>query len=178
MFADLGPRHLTHEVRSTLMSEVMAIVNSRPLVPVSTDPTMPDILTPNTLLTQKSLALQAIPGEFTATDLCKHNKQWRQVQHLANVFWSTWRKEFLPTLQPRRKWEAESRSLEEGDLVLLRSKDVARNEWPLARVSKAHKGTDGKVRKLDLVTSKDGVKHTYTRPVTEVVLLKTVNDLK
>jgi hypothetical protein len=177
MLADLGSRRLTHEVLSTLLTEVMAIVNNRPLVPVSTDPTMPDILTPNTLLTQKSLALQAIPGEFTANDLCKHNKQWRQVQYLANVFWSRWRKEFLPTLQPRRKWEAEAQSLEEGDLVLLRSKDVTRNKWPLARVSKAYEGTDGKVRKVDLTTSKDGVKHTYTRLVTEVVLLKTVDDL-
>ena len=86
MLADLGSLHLTHEVLSTLMAEVMAIVNSRPLLPVSTDPTMPDILTPNMLLTQKSLVLQVIPGEFTANDLCKHNKQWRQVQHLANFF--------------------------------------------------------------------------------------------
>ena len=43
MLADLGPRHLTHEVLSTLMAEVMAIVNSRTLVPVSTDPTIPDM---------------------------------------------------------------------------------------------------------------------------------------
>ena len=104
MLAELGPRHLTHEILSTPMAEVTAIVNSRPLVPVSTDPTMPEILTPSTLLTQKSSTLKAIPGEFTATDLCKHSKQWRHVPHLANLFWSKWRKEFLPTLQPRRKW--------------------------------------------------------------------------
>ena len=97
MLAELGPRYLTHEVLSTLMAEVTAIVNSRRLVPVSTDPTMPEILTPSTLLTQKSSTLKAIPGEFTAVDLCKHNKQWRNLQHLANLFWAKWRKEFLPT---------------------------------------------------------------------------------
>ena len=86
MLAELGPRHLTHEILSTLMAEVTAIVK----VPVSTDPTMPEILTPSTLLTQKSSTLKAIPGQFTATDLCKHNKQWRHVQHLANLFWSKW----------------------------------------------------------------------------------------
>ena len=178
MLADLGSRHLTHEVLTTLMAEVMAIVNSRPLVPVSTDPTMPEILTPSTLLTQKTSTLKAIPGEFTATDLCKHNKQWRHVQHLANVFWSKWRKEFLPTLQPRRKWQEEVPNLEAGDLVLLRCKDVARNEWPLARVIKAYKSADGKVRKLNLITTRDGAKHIYTRPVTEVVLLRNVHELK
>ena len=177
MLAELGSRHLTHEVLSTLMAEVMAIVNSRPLVPVSTDPTMPEVLTPATLLTQKTSTLKAIPGEFTATDLCKHNKQWRHVQHLANVFWSKWRKEFLPTQQPRRKWQEDVRNLEAGDLVLLRCKDVARNEWPLGRVTKAYKSEDGKVRKLDLTTTKDGAKHVYTRPVTEVVLLRNVREL-
>ena len=85
MLAELGPRHLTHEILTTLelMAEDTAIVNSRPLVPVCTDSTMPVIFTPSTLLTQKSPTLKAIPGEFTAADLCKLNKQCRHVQHLA-----------------------------------------------------------------------------------------------
>ena len=45
---------LTHEVLVTFMAEVCAIVNSRPLVPVSTDPDDPQILSPATLLTQKT----------------------------------------------------------------------------------------------------------------------------
>ncbi len=44
---------LTHEILVTLMAEVMAIINARPLVPVSTDPDSPEILTPVLLLTQK-----------------------------------------------------------------------------------------------------------------------------
>lgn len=175
MLADLGPRRLTHEVLSTLMAEITAIVNNRPLVPVSSDPSVPEILTPSTLLTQKSSTLKATPGKFTQTDL--QAKQWRQVQYLANIFWSRWRKEFLPMLQPRTKWETELPNLKEGDLVLLRCKEVARNEWPLARVTKAYQSVDGKVRKVELVTAKDGSKHTYTRPVTEVILLKTVDEL-
>ncbi|CAB4010014.1 Hypothetical predicted protein [Paramuricea clavata] len=126
----------------------------------------------------KTSTLKAIPREFGATDLCKHNKQWRHVQHLANVFWSKWRKEFLPTLQPRRKWQEEVPNLEAEDLVLLRCKDVAGNEWPHARVIKAYKSADGEVRKLNLITTRDGAKHIYTRPVTEVVLLRTVHELK
>ena len=94
--ADVGPTRLTHEVLCTLMAEVMAIVNNRPLVPVSSDPSMPDVLTPSMVLTQKPSSLKAAPGKFGQKDLCRSNKQWRQVQHLANVFWSRWRKEFLP----------------------------------------------------------------------------------
>ena len=168
--ADLGPICFTHEVLTTLMAEVTAIVNARPLVPVPSDPEMPEILTPITLLTQKSRALKSMPGNFSSTDL--YSKQWRQVQHLANMFWTRWRKEYLPTIQPRRKWQNEARNLEEGDLVLLRCKESPRNYWPLARITKAYVSADSKVRKVDLVTAKDGSTKSYTRPVTEVILLR------
>ena len=42
---------------------------------------------------------------------------------------------------------------------------------------KAQESADGKVRKVELLTAKDGVKHMYSRPVNEVVLLKTVDEL-
>lgn len=104
VLADLGPKRFTHEVLTTLMAEVTAIVNARPVLPVPSDPEMPEILTPATLLTQKSRALKSIPGNFSSTEL--YSKQWRQVQHLANMFWTRWHKEYLPTLQPRRSGKA------------------------------------------------------------------------
>lgn len=176
ILADLGPIRLTHEVLTTLMAEVTAIVNARPLVPVPSDPEMPEILTPATLLTQTSRALKSMPGNFSSTDL--YSKQWRQVQYLANVFWTHWRKEYLLTLQPRRKWQNETRNLEEGDLVLLHCKESPRNYWPLARITKAYASADSKVRKVDLVTAKDGSRKSYTRPVTEVILLRREKDFE
>ena len=170
VLADLGPKRLTHEVLTTLMAEVTAIVNARPLLPVPSDPEMPEILTPATLLTQKSRALKSIPGNFSSAEL--YSKQWRQVQHLANMFRTRWRKEYLPTLQPRRKWQGETRNLEERYLVLFHCKESPRNYWPLARITKAYVSADGKVRKVDLVTAKDGSTKSYTRPVTEVILLR------
>jgi hypothetical protein len=87
MLSELPSKRLTHKVLSTLMAEITAIVNNRPLIPVSNDPKAPEILTP---LTQKPTALTATPGQFTLKDL--HTAQWRQVQYLANVFWSRWQK--------------------------------------------------------------------------------------
>ena len=173
---DTSPTHLTHEVLSTLMAEVKAIVNARPLVPVPTDPDMPEILTPSNLLTQKSQSLKAAPGNFSQADL--YSRQWRQVQYLANVFWARWRKEYLPMLQPRRMWQHATRNLEKGDLVLLRSKELPRNSWPLARITKTYVTDDGKVRKVDLVTAKDSTKKSYTRPVTKVILLRSEADFE
>lgn len=87
---------LTHEVLCTLIAEVTGIINARPLLPVSVDPQQPFILFASMLLTQKSGVLPP-PGEFTDKDL--YSKQWRQVQALANYFWSRWSREYLPSLQ-------------------------------------------------------------------------------
>ena len=51
--SDKTSKHLTNEVLSTLMAVVSAIINARPLVPVSNDQDCPDILSPALLLTQK-----------------------------------------------------------------------------------------------------------------------------
>ena len=128
---------------------------------------------PSTLLAQKSRGLKSIPGNFSSTEL--YSKQWRQVQHLANMFWTRWRKEYLPTLQPRReeaKRDQEPRGRRFG------CNESPRNYWPLARITKPYVSTDGKVRKVDLVTAKEGSTRSYTRPVTEAILLKSEKDFE
>ena len=169
MLAEVPSKHLTHEVLTTLMAEVSAIANARPLVPVSSDPEVPEILTPSTLLTQKPQQLKPPTGDFNARDL--YSAQWRHVQHLANIFWYRWRKEYLQTLQRRRKWQDVTHNLKQDDLVLLCSKDTPRNDWPLARITSAQADRDGKVRKVDLVTTKDGCRKYFRRPITETILL-------
>ncbi len=151
------------------MCEVTAIVNARPLVPVSTDPEAPLILTPATLLTQKFSAVLPPPGEFSEKDLLV--RQWRQVQSLANTFWNRWRKEYLTTLQNRRKWQNESSNLQTGDVVLLKSIQAKRNDWPMGIVLETIPGKDGRVRKVEVKVVKDGSAKVFLRPISDVVLL-------
>ncbi|KAK0145861.1 hypothetical protein N1851_015210 [Merluccius polli] len=142
--------YLTHEVLCTLMAEVSAIINARPLVPISSDPSSPVLLSPAMLLTQKP-GLLAPPGDFTGKDLLKG--QWRQVQVLANEFWSRWRNEYLSTLHPRRKWHSTHRNLQPGDIVLLKQTQAPRNEWPMALVTSTFPSANGKVREVVVKTS-------------------------
>ena len=53
MLMDKAVKVLTHEILATFLAEASAIINSRPLVPTSSDPDYPLILTPHTLLTLK-----------------------------------------------------------------------------------------------------------------------------
>lgn len=75
---------LSYEVLCTLMAEVTAIMNARPLIPVSTDLDSLLMLTPAMILTQK-VGVPPPPGDFNDKDLL--HKQWRQVQALANKFY-------------------------------------------------------------------------------------------
>lgn len=167
MLLENGTR-LTHEILCTLMAEVAAIMNARPLVPVSNDPEDPFILTPSMLLTQK-VSTPPPPGDFTDRDLL--TKQWRQVQALSNMFWRRWRQVYLSTLQGRKKWTKSHQNLQEGDVILLKDNLVVRNNWPMAIITKAIPGEDGKVRKVELKTTDQGHSKKYLRPVTELVLL-------
>lgn len=63
MFLQLKDK-LTHEVLVTFMAEVAAIINGRPLVPVTTDSKDSFILTPAALLIQKVNVFSAPAGDF------------------------------------------------------------------------------------------------------------------
>ena len=97
-------RHkFTHEVLTTFLAETMAIMNSRSLVPISSDHKSPCVLSPNALLTQKT---NSQTDDFSYLDTKDvYTKQWKFVQVMADRFWTQWRQEYLQTLQSRRKWE-------------------------------------------------------------------------
>lgn len=160
--------HLTHKVLCTLMAEVMTIINSRPIVPVSSDANSPEILCLAMLLTQKASAPPP-PGKFTEKDLYK--QQWQQVQHLADHFLRRWKTEYLHTLQARQKWLKSCPNIEKGDVVLLKDNEAARNDWPMALVTDTFPSSDGKVRKVELKVTKQGSEKRFLRPVSEVILL-------
>ena len=169
MLMDNSGRSLTHEVLSTFMAEVCAIVNSRPLIAVSNDPESPELLSPSLLVTQKSDMPPPPIGDFTTKNLYK--AQWKRVQTLAEVFWKRWRTEYLVTLQKRRKWQSDKPNVSTGDIVLLEDPEVCRNEWPIGRIVNAIPSEDGKVRTVELCVVKNGKRTVYTRPVTKLVLL-------
>jgi len=85
---------VSDEKLNTFMIEVESILNSRPLVPISMDPTGEDRLTPNHLLLLRN-SPNVSPGIFAQDDNYAR-KRWRHVQYLTKglssglrVFYST-----------------------------------------------------------------------------------------
>ena len=132
------------EVLSTIVAEVTNILNSRPLTRNSSDPKDSDPVTPNHLVHLRS-SMSLPPGVFENDD--QHTqRQWRQAQFLANLFWKRWIKEYLPQLQRRQKWNEVERNLEVDDIVLLADQNFPRVQWPLTRIVEVKKGKDRLVR--------------------------------
>nr|XP_033494102.1 uncharacterized protein LOC117264333 [Epinephelus lanceolatus] len=168
----------------TFFYEAMAIVNSRPLtVDNLSHPDSPEPLTPNHLLTMKSVAALPPPGRFIREDMYAR-KRWRHVQYLAEQFWSRWKREYLSQIATRQCWHTPRRNLKVGDIVMERADDLPRNEWRLAKVVETVTDTDGLIRKVkirlgDQKTGKEGQRSgkpsIVERPIQKlIVLLETV----
>ena len=147
----------------------MAVVNSRPLIPVSTDSDAPFILTPAILLTQKTGNVSETFDHIEIKDA--YRTQWKQVQFLSNLFWSRWKRDYIQTLQLRQRWKTETCNVKKGDIVLMRNKAVSRNEWPLRMINRVFPSEDNLVRKVELKVNIDGKPLLYVRPITEIVKL-------
>nr|XP_034330589.1 uncharacterized protein LOC117680486 [Crassostrea gigas] len=164
-------KELTHEVLCTFMCEVTAIMNYRPICPISTAPEDPVIISPSMLLTQKDLSVDLMRVDFhNIKDM--YVSQWKHVQYLSSMFWKRWRDEYLQNLQVRRKWQNNQPDLKTGDVVLMRDPMVHRGQWPLGIVTRVFPSqNDGKVRTVEVRIIRDGKRLTFVRPITELVLL-------
>ena len=157
---------LPEETLYTVLVETEAIVNSRPLTPVSDDPNDYEALTPNHFLIRRA-SPNSPPGLFEEREI-HSRKRWRMAQALADMIWRRWCKEYSPTLAVRSKWNKEQRNLKEGDLILVKSDDTQRSHWPLGRILKTSPGSDGRVRMAEVKTPSG----TLMRPAAKLCLLE------
>ena len=162
-----GSSCLSEEVLHTLLTEIEAMINGRPLTYLSSDGRDLEPLTPNHILLGCACP-NTSPGNFADKEVSSR-RRWRQTQTMANHFWRRWWKEYLPTLLPRQKWHQETRQIKLGDVVLMEEANTPRGFWPLARVQGVYPGSDGRIRSVELVTSAGTI---YRRPVTKVCFLE------
>ena len=101
---------LDNESLLTVMTEAEGILNFRVLtVEVLNDATSLQPLSHVSILTMKSKLVSPPLGEFSKPDIYSI-KCWARIQHIANEFWSRWKKEYLQSLQERQKWEDKRRN--------------------------------------------------------------------
>ena len=160
-------RLFTDEALHTFLCEVESILNHRPLTAVSDDIDDFESLTPYHFLLGAEVS-NVCPGRFEDLEI-DYRKKWRAVQAATNMFWRRWIREYLPLLTQRKKWNREIRNFRTGDLVIVKTDNIPRYHWPLARITSVYPGKDGVVRVVDLKYASGA---TLTRPSARLCLLE------
>ena len=168
----IGERVLTTEEFSTLLSQVESCLNSRPLTPLSTDPSDFSVLTPGHFLVGDQLSALPVP-DLTTTHPNRLSR-WETVQQLSQHFWARWSSEYLGLLQQRPKWFQPQPDIDVGILVLIRDDEPTWGlcKWKLGRVTATFPGPDGKVRVCEVKTANGS---TYRRPIVKLAPLPIYN---
>ncbi|XP_039761266.1 uncharacterized protein LOC120634604 [Pararge aegeria] len=158
----LGNAHLDFEDLYTVLVQIEAILNSRPLTPLSNDPLDLTPLTPGHFLVGRPLTALPTPERLHTNE--SRLSRFERLERMRQHFWSRWHKEYLAELQQRTKWQtSKGPALKEGMLVLIKEDALPPMKWSLGRVIKTHPGSDGVVRVADLRTAKGVVRRAFNR---------------
>ena len=149
----VGIANLTFEEMQTVLCEIEAVLNSRPLTPLSEDPNDLNCITPGHFLIGAAL------NSFPVTDLTAENPgrllRWQRVEQMRQHFWKRWSTEYLHTLIERSKWKAnQGEQLKIGQLVLVQQPGLGPLQRLLGRVQQIHPDADGVVRAATLRTGR------------------------
>nr|XP_012235986.1 PREDICTED: uncharacterized protein LOC105680090 [Linepithema humile] len=140
--------HLKYEELPTLLIQIEAILNSRPLTPISSDPSDLLFLTPGHFII--GTPLTAYPGESLEEVPINCLSKWQHVQQLRQHFWKRWTREYLHQFQQRNKWQTTDLSLKIGQMVILIEDNTPPLAWSLGRIQETHPGDDGVSRLLSV----------------------------
>ncbi|XP_054745473.1 uncharacterized protein LOC129249827 isoform X3 [Anastrepha obliqua] len=168
----LEDRVLNFEELTTLLYQIEACLNSRPLCPLNEDEENCDALTPGHFLIGEPTL--NIPDENLLDFATSGLSRWRMVERLKQHFWRRWYSEYLSRLQSRPKWTTTRINAKIGDLVLMYDERCPPGRWPLARIVEMHPGPDGLTR---VVTLKCKGKF-FKRPIRKICFLPNVNPSK
>lgn len=163
--ATLRERAPRDETLRTLLAEAEAIVNSRPLGHVSSDPDCPTSLTPFHFLIGTA-SNEAMPRLDEGTLVGRAD--FKKALRLAELFWNRWVREILPDMQPRAPISKET-NVKIGDVVIIADESLPRGTWPKGRITKVYPGRDGVVRVADVATL-SGI---LRRPLRKLVMVPT-----
>ncbi|UYV79842.1 hypothetical protein LAZ67_18000896, partial [Cordylochernes scorpioides] len=154
-----GRKLLNYEELLTLLAQIEACLNSRPLTFVSNDPNDLTALTPGHFLIGNAIRHDA-ESDHSALNL---RSRWNMIQPQRDYFWNRWSCEYLHQLQERRQWRTSDPDVNIGDFVMLKEQNKPL-QWKLARIVQIFPGEDDHVRVVLLRTPKGLLK----RPITKI----------
>lgn len=93
----VGDLRLTFEELATVFTRIEAIINSRPITPLSEDPTDLTALIPGHFLIGDPLL--ALPEQYFTDIATNRVKHYQLIQKISQHFWQRWSHEYLNSIQ-------------------------------------------------------------------------------
>ncbi|GBM70280.1 hypothetical protein AVEN_63925-1 [Araneus ventricosus] len=152
---------LNFEELSTVLCQVEACLNSKPLVPLSSDPRDVRALTPGHFLIGSPL-LEILDSNHEG-DL-RLTSRWHLIQSIRQNFWKQWTRDYFHHLQQRPKWTRLNPELQVGDLVAIHESTSPPLTWRLGHLKETYPGPNRLVRVV-LIHTQDG---DIKRPIVKV----------
>lgn len=166
----VGKSILYFEDFRTLVCQISAIINSRPLVPLTENPDDLVTLTPAHFLIGAPFN-SIIEPDVTMLNIPRLNR-WQNISFMYQTFWKKWSTEWLTQLQQRKKWCNHAENIKPGTLVLIKDDNLPPMKRPLARVTETIVGKDGVARVAILKTANGSSKRAVTKlcilPISDV----------
>lgn len=160
MRRSMGTAKLTYEQLQTLVKEIEAILNSRPLTPISSSPDDLQCLTPGEILIGRPLTALPAPSITDRPPL----DAWKHLEFIRCTFWKRWSKDYLRSQQQRYQWPQKMSSIKIGDMVMLVDDNLPPLYWRLGRITNFFPGEDGFIRVVQVKTAKGNT----TRGITKI----------
>lgn len=157
----IGESTLTFEELSTVLIQIEACLNSRPLCPISDHKEDFEPLTPGHLLVGEPLV--ALPSADLTNARINPLDRWQLTTRMVQDFWKRWQLEYLSRLQERCKWRRSKQELEIGDLVIIKDQRFPPGQWPMGRILQKYPGQDDLTRTYDVRTATGVLRRTITK---------------
>lgn len=167
MIRVIGEQRLTFEEYYTVLTQVEACLNSRPLTPMSDDPTDIKTLTPAHFLIGEPINLFPDNDDYIEVPSNRLNR-WELLQKITQDFWKRWHNEYLHTLLNRPKWSRVFRNFETNDMVIIKEDNLPPARWKMGRILNTLPGPDGLVRSVIIRTATGTLK----RPIVKLAFLE------
>nr|XP_049706204.1 uncharacterized protein LOC126056614 isoform X6 [Helicoverpa armigera] len=145
--------HFTYEEMHTCLTQVEAILNSRPITALNSDPTDFTPLTPAHFLIGRSLVSVPHPQ---LTERITSLERYKRIEFVKQHFWKRFSNEYVTTLQQKTKWPTASSELKLGSLVLIKDKALPPLRWALGRCVAVFPGTHDQVARVADIRIKGG----------------------
>ena len=115
--------------------------------------------------------MECLPTQTKASSAMTFNELWKKRKAVLFSFWNSWRNQYLLSQSIRKKWVTPNEQDLMNKVVLLNDKNLAKNEWKLARIIKCFPSkTDGLIRSVELQTPTG----TLIRPLQKLSILENV----